>query len=440
MKKEIKEISQCVRELTITIESSVALGDYNKILRKYRKIATVPGFRKGKAPLSILENMYGQQAKEEYLSENLEIYFKEALTDEKINPVSIAEPLSVTWNKGEDFVAVFRYEVKPEIEIKKYKGLEIPFENAQLTDEAIDITIESLRTKMGNLEEVDDVVKMNDTVSISFTFPELNLEKEDSIEREIVVGNHQFSKSLDEKIIGKRIGDEFTSVLFEKTEDNNKFANAEAKISIKKIKSNILPVLNDAFAKEADYENMEEMRAKIGEELQKDIDKQNKQKFDEAVTYTLIKENKFEIPASIVESYAKDMAKPMAEAYKIPVEKVINQYRVLAEIEIKKFYILEKLEQLEKIDVTDNDIEEMIAEMSENMNISSDEYKEKYKSEIESDNFRKAIVDKKIYNLIKASSKVVPYPIPNEKDDNGTLIEDAEIIEEDTITETEDKE
>lgn len=432
MKREIKEIDQCTRELTITVESEKALEDYRKVLKKYQKLAAIPGFRKGKAPFSMVENMYGSYAQEEYVNEYMESYYQKALDEGDIQPVSAAEPVKVDWKKGQDFVAVFKFDVKPDFEIQKYLDLEIPFEEVVLTDEAVDHTIEEMRKKMGTIEEIKEEISNGDLVTISFTFPEMEGENKTPIEREIEVGNHQYIEALDDELIGRRAGEVVESILFaekEGEEKSNKFANQKARIEIKKVKTNVMPKLDDEFAKDADYENLAEMKEKIREELQADITRRNKETYDESVTYTLIKENPFKVPNALIESYAKDMAKPAADAYNIPIDKLLPQYRMMAEIQIKKFYILDKLKQIENIEVNENDLEEMITEAAMNLNISVEEYKEKYKAVIDGERFKDAIIDKKIYDLIKASSKTVPYPA-NLNNENEDGIEDAEIIEE----------
>ncbi|NQT65542.1 MAG: hypothetical protein HQ554_05130, partial [FCB group bacterium] len=145
MKTSIKETSQCVRELTITIEAENAITDYNKIVNQYKKYVAIPGFRKGKAPISMIEKSFGPQIKEEYYNQKLGEYYKEAIDTENIHPINQGEASDFDWEKGKDLVVTFKYEVMPEIKIENYKGLKIPFEPVKFKNEMVEATLDEYR-------------------------------------------------------------------------------------------------------------------------------------------------------------------------------------------------------------------------------------------------------------------------------------------------------
>ena len=142
MKIKINDITQCEKELVLTIDAKDASADYNSVLAKFKNYVTIPGFRKGKAPLGKVERMYGDHAKEEFYNQKIGDYFKKALEERQINPVNQGEAKDVKWEKGTDLVVTFSYEIMPEVKVSKYKELEVPFEKTKFKKAMIDETIE----------------------------------------------------------------------------------------------------------------------------------------------------------------------------------------------------------------------------------------------------------------------------------------------------------
>ena len=109
MKIEIKDISESVKELIININAEEALKEYNKILKKFKNYVVMPGFRKGKAPVDMIERNYGEHAKEEFYNQKLGDYYKTAIDEKKLKPVNQGEATNVEWEKGKDLIATFKY-------------------------------------------------------------------------------------------------------------------------------------------------------------------------------------------------------------------------------------------------------------------------------------------------------------------------------------------
>ncbi len=436
MEREIKAITSCEYELTVTVPAEEAMQDYRKMLGQFRKYAVVPGFRKGKAPMAMVENLYGDRAKDEFINEKLKDYYIEALEKEDIHPVTEAEPTKWEWERDKPFVATYRYEIKPELGDMTYQNLEIEFDPREVTDEMVDETIEKTRREVGNVEPVDEPVGENSFVDIELYInssiqgeEEGELEGQDvkPVEREIEVGKNPFSKSLNEQLIGMKPGDQGEAELFDKREDEKDevrahYSNNKFRFVVKQVKQLVLPELNDDFAKDADFESMDAMRESIRKELQTQADRENRQVEEEAIITALIKANEFDVPKRFVENYAYQMSESMAKQYNMPVEQIAPAYIPVAERSVREYYIVDKLKQMLDIDVTDDDKSAMIDELAESMNLKPEEYRERYQKQIDSDDFRDAIVRKKIMQTVKDSSKIVPVP---KREENAEATEET---------------
>ena len=416
MKHELKEISQTIRELKITIDANGALADYKRVLNEFKKYVAIPGFRKGKAPVSKVEKMYGEHAIEQFYNDKLNDYYKSALDEIDENPINAGEATNIEWEKGKDLVATFRFEVMPKIEVKNYNNLEIPFEETKFEEKMIDETIQDFREKMATEKEIEDKIEEGHTVkaTIGFLDEEGNISKE--INREFIASDNVYCKSFNNKIIGSKVGDDFTSILFTKSETTNdeeigeKFRGADFNVKIDSASEKELPELNDEFAKDLEYDSVAQLRETIETELKKKLEQENREQLHNAIVSKLIKENPFELPASLIDKYAEDMAKPYAEAYKMDVEKLIPMYKSLAEFNMKSHYLIEELKKVENINITDEDKEALIAEDAKNANMDLEKFKEVNKSQIESKDFKYIAEEKKLFDLIKKTAKYVALP------------------------------
>ena len=422
MKTELKEIKSTIRELTITVPKDKALNDYQKTLQNFKKYVQIPGFRKGKAPLHMVERNYGEYAKEEFFNQKIEDYYKEALDKGDFHPVNAGEMKKVEWDKGSDLVAVFEFEVMPEIKVEKYKNLEIPFEEREYSENMVDEVLKDYQKNMGVLKEIE-VVDENCKVIMDVNFIDENKEVTKTVSRTIKTGSENvYGERFNQEILGKKKDESFETVLFDKPQENpdkdfgENIIGRTFLISVKKIEKEELPEIDDDFAKDLEYESLDDMKQKVIQELKEKIDKENKDRLRGAILESLIKENPFELPQSIVQNYAQNMAEPYAKAYKMDVEKLIPMYSSIAEYNLKSFYLIQEIIKSENIELTDEEKETHIKEAAKKMNdMDIEKYKKLYKKQIESDDFYFETKETKVIEFIQNTATFVPYPKEDKK-------------------------
>ncbi len=418
MKTNIKEISQCVRELTITIESETALADYNKIVNQFKKYVAIPGFRKGKAPVSMIVKSFGTQIKEEYLNQKLGDYYKEAIDAEKVHPINHGEASEFEWEKGKDLVVTFKYEIMPEIKIEKYKGLKIPFEPVKFKKEMVEATLDDYRNKMATEIPVD-TAEAGNIIEAVFKFLDENDNVTKEVNRKFVLGENQYSKLFNTKLTGAKVDDEIKTKLFtksQKSEDKDIDDNIKDRdflVKINAIKQREIPELNDDFAKDIEYDSLKDLKSKVEEELKIKIEEDNRGNMKTAVLAQLIDENKFDLPQSIVKQVAENMAKPYAKAYKMELDQMTQMYMGVAEFNLKCHYLVDEIKKSEEIKISNEEKEEIIKKAAENMKLNVDKYKKMYKNQIESSDFTYSAEEDKVIEIITKSSKFVALPKEN---------------------------
>lgn len=418
MKIEVKNISTTVTELTLTVPAEDAAKEYNKVLNSFKKMVVVPGFRKGKAPQHMLEKLYGEHAKEEFFNQKLGVFYKKALETEDITPINQGEVVDAKWEKGSDLVAVYRYEVMPEIKVENYEGLEIPFEEAPFKPEMIDATLEDFRKQMGSEEDVEVATANGDIITAKFKFIDEDKNVTKEINRTFALGDNVYCASFNSKLAGSKIGDEVETLLFTKADKHkdddvtSDFFGKKFLVEVIGIKRQILPEINDEFAKDLEYDSLDAMKVKLEEELKSRLAKENYNRKREAVLGKLIEANPFELPKSMLENYAQSMAKPYAEQYNMELEQLVPIYMHMAEFNMKSHYILDEYKKAVKLEVTEEDKEVIINEAAENMKIEPAKYKELYAKQIEDEDFVYAATEKKAIEQLAAGCTFVAVPVP----------------------------
>jgi trigger factor len=423
VKIKINDITQCEKELVLTIDAKDASADYNSVLAKFKNYVTIPGFRKGKAPLGKVERMYGDHAKEEFYNQKIGDYFKKALEERQINPVNQGEAKDVKWEKGTDLVVTFSYEIMPEVKVSKYKELEVPFEKTKFKKAMIDETIEEYRNKMATETDAEDGAVAGDIIKSVFKFldDEGNVTKE--INREFALGDNSYSKAFNKNLTGKKVGDEVKTKLFTKTQQSDDkeiietIKDRDFLVSITSVKRRILPELNDEFAKDLGFDTLDLMKESMEQELKKKIKNDDKRRLQDSIIMSLTTENPFDVPASMVKNYAENMAKSAAEQYKMEVTQLIPMYMQAAEFNIKSHFILDEIKKMEDIKITDAEKDKVIADAAENMKMDSEQYKKLYKKQIESEDFIHSLGERKLMDKLEKYSKIVPYPKEEAKPD-----------------------
>ncbi|MDA3812817.1 MAG: hypothetical protein PF570_01055, partial [Candidatus Cloacimonetes bacterium] len=310
----------------------------------------------------------------------------------------------------------------PEIKVEKYKGLKIPFEPVKFKNEMVEATLDEYRGKMATETAVDTADKGN-IIEATFKFLSDKDEVTKEVNRKFILGENQYSKSLNTMLIGTKVNDEIKTKLFTKSQESqdkditDNIKDRDFLVKINSIKRKDIPEVNDKFAKDLEYDSLKDLKTKVEEELKNKIEEDNKKNMKNAVLAQLVEENNLELPQSIVKQVAENMAKPYAEAYKMELDQMTQMYMGVAEFNLKGHYLVEEIKKIEKIRIPNEEKEEIIKQAAESVKMDVEKYKKMYKNQIESSDLTYAAEEDKVIELIKESSKFVALPKENKKPD-----------------------
>ena len=412
-----------------TLEVSVSGEDFNKaILQAYNKQKNkiqLPGFRKGKAPLKMIEKFYGEGV---FFEDALDIVYpgvvSDAIKEAGIEPVAAPHDLDVT-KIGKDGVEMtMKVTVKPEISIDSYKGIEADKGDASVCADDVKKELASMQERNARVVTVDDrKAKKNDIAVIDFEgfVDGVAFDGGKGENYELTLGSGQFIPGFEEQIIGHKTGDEFDVNVTFPTEYTPALAGKDAvfKVVLHEIKMKELPTLDDDFAKDVDdeVETLAELKKKIKAELSDKKKEDVERDFESAVLEKVVDLVEGEIPEVMydnkLEDDVKDYENRLAQQG-IPLDtylqymgmdrdKFKESMRDNAVKQVKLQLAVEKIAELEKIEATDEEAEAQLKEMADMYQLEL----EQVKKWVNIEDVKKDVVGKKTVDFLVANAKAI---------------------------------
>lgn len=381
MKIDVETLSPVEKRLAIEVPWETVRDELDLAYKGLAKRAKVKGFRAGHVPRKVLEQFYKPAVESEVMNRLVDELFRKAVREEKIVPINspvLSEQPQIKAETPFRFVATV--EVKPEVEAKDYKGLEVERKTRQVTDAEVKAELDQLRAKATVIEQVTDrkSVEKGDLAVVDF-FGYVGGETfkgGKGINYTVEVGAGQMIPGFEDKLIGLSFGEQRTFQLnFPQGEgpDEVKGKDVEWKVELKEIKKKILPELDDEFAKDlGEYDTLEELKAKIKENLATRHDAKSRRLIRESVLEKLTATNAVSVPPLMVErqlDFILQDAMRMVEQSKDPklkeaVEKIRVESRGRAEKQVAGMLLLEAIAKQESVEVTDAELNARLAELA----------------------------------------------------------------------------
>ena len=379
----------------ITVEAAKFEDAMKKVYFKSAKYFNIPGFRKGKAPMQIVEKYYGPEIfYEDAFNEVAQEALEEAVEENKLDVVSRPEVDVKQMEKGKDLIFTVVMQTKPEAEVSKYKGIEIKKVEYNVTDEDIEHELHHMQEHNSRLISVEDrAVESGDTTTIDFegSVDGVPFEGGKAENYDLEIGSNTFIPGFEDQIIGMKIDEEKdVKVKFPEEYFSKELAGKDAvfKVKLHEIKKKELPELDDEFAKDvSEFDTLKELKADIKAKKEKQNEEKAKYETQDAVIKALCEKTKVEIPSGMVEMEVENMLKDfeqrlayqglnLAQYFKMmgkTEEEVKKEYEPQAIEGIKSRLALEAVIKAEKIEATDKEVEDKMKEMAKNYGKENDE-------------------------------------------------------------------
>ena len=306
-------------KLEITVDAKVFDQGIKTVFNKNAKYFNIPGFRKGKAPMNIVEKYYGDEIfYEDAFNEVAPAAYDEAITSEKLEVVSKPQIDIVQIGKGKDLVFTAVVALKPEVKLGKYKGISVEKVEYKVTDEEVEAQINSMAERNSRMITVTDrAAKKGDTAVIDFvgSVDGVEFEGGKAENHELELGSNTFIPGFEDQVIGMKAEEvKDISVKFPEDYFSKDLAGKDAifKVTVHEIKQKELPKIDDEFAKDvSEFDTLAELKADLKAKKEQQYADQSKAELEEKAVREVANVSEVEIPQGMVEVELDNMEEDM---------------------------------------------------------------------------------------------------------------------------------
>ena len=397
MSLQVEKLEKNMAKLTIEVSADEFSKAVEEAYQKNRGKISVPGFRKGKVPKKMIEQMYGKAVFYEDAANALIPGAYEKALEECEETIVSSPKIDVTQiEEGKAFIFTAEVALKPEVTLGTYKGVEVDKIEISVTDEEVEADLKQQQENNSRVVTVERPVADGDIAVIDYEgFADgVAFEGGKGEDYSLTIGSHSFIDNFEEQLIGKNAGEECeVNVTFPKEYHAKELAGKPVvfKVTVKEVKEKQLPELNDEFAGEvSEFETLDAYKEDIRKKLTEKKEAEAKNEKEDAVITAVIENAQMEIPEAMVETQQRQIVDEFAQRLQmqglsmeqyfqftgLSYQHMLEQVKPQAERKIKSRLVLEAVVAAENIVATEEDYEEEIKRMAEGYRMEADKIKE----------------------------------------------------------------
>ncbi|MBQ6197510.1 MAG: trigger factor [Lachnospiraceae bacterium] len=425
MSVSVERLEHNLAKLTIEIPAEEVAAAEERAYQKNRSKINIPGFRKGKAPKKMIENMYGADVfMEDAVNDLLPDAYEEACNESGLEIMSRPEIDYKQVEHGKAIIVDAVVAVKPEVKLGEYKGLHADVEEPTVTEDELAARLKEEQEKNAAESDVEGrPVKEGDTVHLDYagTIDGVPFEGGTAQDQELVIGSHSFIEGFEEQMVGMNIGEEKDlNVTFPEAYHAAELAGKPAVFHVKvnAISEKILPELDDEFASEvSEFETLEAYKESLKAEILKSKQELAKTEKENKLLEKAVENAEMDIPDMMIESQAEDLVRDFGQRLEMQglrleqylqytgmtMPQMVEQYKEQAKKRIQGRLVLEAIAKAEGLEATEEDLENEYKKMAEQYSMEVEKVKEYMGSQ--EDGVKEDLATQKALDLLVAEAK-----------------------------------
>lgn len=403
MLKNVEEISPTRKRLKIEIPPDAIEKEISGELEKLRQKTKIPGFRAGKAPISLIEKRFGKEVEGEALQKLIPRFYAESVTEAALKPISnpVFEQAD-EFKRNTPFNMTIMVEVLPKIEELKYEGLKVKDMEVKVEEKELDDVLENLRQDKAVFEPTEEPLANGDLAVMDYKIEEENKSFEGQVFK---LGSPNMPEEFSKGLTGKKKGESLEmKVKFPEDYGLKEAAGRELtfQITLKDTKKMKLPELTDEFAKDFGNDTLGELREHVKGEIEKSKKNALRKMQRAEIVKTLLETHQFDIPEGLVELEVKRLVEEgMASGNSEEPAVLKEKMREPAVRNVKASILLDLIGEKETVRATEEDVKNKIAEMSQRTGLPPENIMKYYVSRHGSlDSLRHAVFEEKVLDLL----------------------------------------
>lgn len=437
MKTNIEKVSSLTHKINVEVPSAVVQTAFNRIFNDIQKEVTVKGFRKGKAPIATIKSMYADRVKQDVAQELIQMHYIKALTEHKLEPISNPEFEFDIPSETKDFAFSASFDVRPEVKLGKYEGLEVEKEKLNFDDKKVDEVLENIRSSRATFENVTEgrAAKLGDVAVVDFEgfVDGKPLENGTGTNHNLELGAKQFIEGFEDGIVGMKVGDKKTLHLkFPTPYHAAELAGkpVDFNVTLTGLQKKVLPELNDEFlATLGGPTSLEDLKKTIREDLESTEQKRVEDAFKNRLLKKLVQANPVEVPPSLLKdqknSLIEDFKKRMTEQGMSPadfqdyVQKWDADFEKTAGEMIQSSFLIDAIARKHDLHAKDEDLDAKYKEYAAQTHIEEARIREFYSRPEQVSRLSYMITEEKVIAFLNKSVKVKEVSADQLKDEQN---------------------
>ena len=428
MSLQVEKMEKNMAKLTIEVSAEDLDKAMQNAYQKAKGRISIPGFRKGKAPRKMIEQMYGKGVfLEDAANALIPEHYSKALAECDLEIVSQPKIDVTQVEPGKPFIFTAEVATKPEVTLGDYKGLEVPKSETEVTDEEVEAELKKEQEKNSRTINVEDRgAQLQDVVTIDFegSVDGVPFDGGQATEYPLTLGSNTFIPGFEEQLVGAKVGDDVdVKVTFPEEYQAKELAGKEAifKCAVKKIEAKELPELDDDFAKDvSEFDTLAEYKEHVKTNLVERKENEAKRAKEDAAVDKAIENAQMDIPEAMLQTQCRQMLDDFSRRMQsqglsmdqyfqftgMTADKMMEDMKPQALKRIQTRLVLEKVAEVENIQPTEEEVNEEISKMAEAYKMEADKLKELL-GERELEQMKKDMAVQKAVTVIADAAKEV---------------------------------
>ncbi|HIZ22528.1 MAG TPA: trigger factor [Candidatus Blautia faecigallinarum] len=429
MSLQVEKLEKNMAKLTIEVPAEDLEKAMQNAYQKAKGRISIPGFRKGKVPRKLVEQMYGKGVfLEDAANALIPEHYSKALSECELEIVSRPEINVTQAEPGKTFIFTADVAVKPEVVLGEYKGVEVPKAETEVTDEEVDAEVKKEQEKNSRTITVEDRGAENgDVVTIDFEgfVNDVPFDGGKDTEYPLTLGSNTFIPGFEEQLVGAKAGEHVeVKVTFPEEYQAPDLAGKEAvfKCDVKKVEAKELPELDDDFAQDvSEFDTLAEYKEDLKKKLTERKESDARRAKEDAAVEKVIENAQMDIPEPMIQTQVSQMADDFSRRMQaqglsmeqyfqftgLTMDKMMEDMKPQALKRIQTRLVLEKIAETENIQPSDDEVNEEIAKMAETYKMEADKLKEVLEGSQQLDQIKKDMAVQKAITLVADEAKEV---------------------------------
>lgn len=414
----ITEEKNCKRIIDIEIPKEKVDEKFDEVFRMLKKEAKIPGFRPGKAPMSVVKSRFGNDARAEVGETLIQDAFQEIIKEAKLSPIAPPVLSEVDFKDGEPIKFTASIEVAPDVRLEKTEGFTIKKPSEVITDADVESAFSAILEMYGSLEPSDEPAAEGNHLTVDMekiADPDNRMKESEFKDFSIELSKETSLPAFVETLVGTKAGDEREVTInypADYAEKSLAGSTLTFKVKVTAVKKKVAPELNDEFFKKfgEELKSIDELKAKIKSDLEIRRKKEIQEDIRDQAIKSVISHNQFEMPQSLLENYLDDVVEDFRKQHKgqeIDEAEIRQKYRAVGIRMIRWNILMYEIAQSKGIKVEKDDIDKWIETFADRYNITVEQAKQMLEQSKKVQDVRETVLEAKVMSHILDNSEIV---------------------------------